>query len=36
MNSPYYMKFRVTQTYQKGVHDGLDLVGIDSKDYISK
>ena len=35
MNSPYYMKFRVTQTYQKGVHDGLDLVGIDSKDIHS-
>lgn len=35
MNSPYYMKFRVTQTYQKGVHDGLDLVGIDSKEIHS-
>ena len=35
MNSPYYMKFRVTQTYKKGVHDGLDLVGIDSKDIHS-
>ena len=35
MNSPYYMKFRVTQTYKKGVHDGLDLVGIDSKEIHS-
>ena len=35
MNSPYYMKFRVTQIYKKGVHDGLDLVGIDSKDIHS-
>ena len=35
MNSPYYMKFRVTQTYKKGIHDGLDLVGIDSKDIHS-
>ena len=35
MNSPYYMKFRVTQTYQKGIHDGLDLVGIDSKEIHS-
>ena len=29
------MKFRVTQTYKKGIHDGLDLVGIDSKDIHS-
>jgi murein DD-endopeptidase MepM/ murein hydrolase activator NlpD len=29
------MKFRVTQTYKKGVHDGLDLVGIDRKDIHS-
>lgn len=35
MNSPYYKKFIVTQTYQKGVHDGLDLVGIDSKEIHS-
>ena len=35
MNSPYYMKFRVTQSYKKGVHDGLDLVGIDSTDIHS-
>ena len=35
MNSPYYMKFKVTQTYKKGVHDGLDLVGIDSKEIHS-
>ena len=35
MNSPYYKRFRVTQTYQKGIHDGLDLVGIDSKEIHS-
>lgn len=35
MNSPYYMKFKVTQTYKKGEHDGLDLVGLDSKDIHS-
>ena len=35
MNSPYYMKFKVTQTYKKGIHDGLDLVGIDSKEIHS-
>lgn len=32
MNSPYCGKFRVSQQYKPGVHDGLDLVGIDSKD----
>ena len=31
MNSPYCGKFRVTQT-QHSNHDGLDLVGIDSKE----
>lgn len=35
MNSPYYMKFKVTQAYKKGVHDGIDLVGLDSKDIHS-
>lgn len=35
MNSPYYMRFKVTQTYKKGVHDGIDLVGLDSKDIHS-
>lgn len=35
MNSPYYMKFKVTQTYKNGEHDGLDLVGLDSKDIHS-
>lgn len=35
MNSPYYMKFRVSQIYKKGVHDGLDLVGVDSKEIHS-
>ena len=32
MNSPYCGKFRVTQQYLPGVHDGIDLVGIDSKE----
>ena len=33
MNSPYMGKFRVTQAYKgDSVHDGLDLVGIDSKE----
>lgn len=31
MNSPYEGKFKVTQT-QHSQHDGLDLVGIDSKE----
>ena len=35
MNSPYYKRFRVTQQYKKGIHDGIDLVGIDSKDIHS-
>lgn len=32
MNSPYCGKFKVTQQYKPGTHDGLDLVGIDSKE----
>lgn len=31
MNSPYMGKFKVTNT-QTAEHDGLDLVGIDSKE----
>ena len=31
MNSPYMGKFQVTQT-QHSAHDGLDLVGLDSKE----
>lgn len=31
MNSPYNGKFKVTQT-RHAAHDGLDLVGIDSKE----
>lgn len=31
MNSPYNGDFKVTQTYKGKEHDGLDLVGIDSK-----
>lgn len=34
MNSPYMGKFRVTQT-QHSQHDGLDLVGLDSKEIHS-
>lgn len=32
MNSPYNGKFRVSQIYKGAAHDGLDLVGIDSKE----
>ena len=32
MNSPYFGKFRITQKFKGAAHDGLDLVGIDSKD----
>lgn len=32
MNSPYMGKFRVTQAFTLTKHDGLDLVGIDSKE----
>lgn len=35
MNSPFYKRFKVTQRYISGVHDGLDLVGLDSKDIHS-
>ena len=34
MNSPYMGNFKVTQKYSDS-HDGLDLVGIDSKDIHS-
>ena len=32
MNSPYEGKFNVTQRFKGAEHDGLDLVGIDSKE----
>lgn len=32
MNSPYMGDFRVTQRYTLGTHNGLDLVGITSKE----
>ena len=32
MNSPYEGKFNVTQRFEGSAHDGLDLVGIDSKE----
>ena len=31
MNSPYKGKFKVTQEFKGTTHDGMDLVGIDSK-----
>jgi len=35
MNSPYMGKFRVSQPYKGASHDGLDLVGVDSKNIHS-
>jgi murein DD-endopeptidase MepM/ murein hydrolase activator NlpD len=35
MNSPYMGKFRVSQEFKGSAHDGLDLVGIDSKEIHS-
>ena len=35
MNSPYKGKFKVTQEYKGSAHDGLDLVGLDSKSIYS-
>ena len=35
MNSPYMGKFQVTQEFKGQSHDGLDLVGIDSKEIHS-
>ncbi len=35
MNSPYIGKFRVSQQYKGSAHDGLDLVGVDSKNIYS-
>ena len=35
MNSPYNGKFRVSQQYKASAHDGLDLVGVDSKEIHS-
>lgn len=35
MNSPYMGNFKVTQQYKGTTHDGLDLVGIDSKEVHS-
>lgn len=35
MNSPYNGKFRVSQKFKGAAHDGLDLVGIDSKEVHS-
>lgn len=35
MNSPYNGKFRVSQQFKGSAHDGLDLVGIDSKEIHS-
>lgn len=35
MNSPYNGKFKVTQEYKGSAHDGLDLVGLESKEVHS-
>lgn len=35
MNSPYMGKFQVTQEFKGQAHDGLDLVGLDSKEVHS-
>ncbi|MBR7132789.1 MAG: M23 family metallopeptidase [Clostridia bacterium] len=35
MNSPYNGKFRVSQIFMGAAHDGLDLVGEDSKEIYS-
>ncbi len=35
MNAPYMGKFSVSQAYQGAAHDGLDLVGVDSKEIHS-
>lgn len=35
MLAPYKGKFKVTQTFKGKTHDGLDLVGIDSKNVYS-
>lgn len=35
MNSPYMGNFKVTQSYKGAEHDGLDLVGQDSKEIHS-
>ena len=35
MLSPYKGKFRVSQQYKGSAHDGLDIVGIDSKNVYS-
>lgn len=32
MNSPYEGKFYISQAFKGSAHDGLDLVGVDSKD----
>lgn len=35
MNSPYNGKFRVSQIFKGTIHDGLDMVGIESKEIHS-
>lgn len=35
MNSPYMGKFKITQKFKGAAHDGLDLVGVDSKEIHS-
>ncbi|MBP3705630.1 MAG: M23 family metallopeptidase, partial [Clostridia bacterium] len=35
MRTPYKGKFKVTQQFKGSAHDGLDLVGIESKNIYS-
>ncbi|MDF2566632.1 MAG: Membrane protein related to metalloendopeptidase, partial [Oscillospiraceae bacterium] len=35
MNSPYKGKYRVSQEYKGNAHDGMDLIGVDSKNIYS-
>ena len=32
MNSPYMGRFKISQNYKPGVHNGIDIYGIDSKE----
>ena len=35
MNSPFKGRFTVTQQFKGSTHDGLDIVGLDSKNVYS-
>ena len=32
MNSPYMGRFKISQNYKPGIHNGIDIYGIDSKE----